>query len=273
MSKDALKKQIRFNMELKETEELLEIWHRHDISEWTPEAFEIVKEILLLRLGEIPNNQQSPTKQTNTTIPFSHFLSIWLKPRETIRTIVETNPTRHVFLLAMLAGIGQALDRASSRNMGDSISLITILLSCIILGPIGGIISLYIGGALYRWSGSWLGGKANEEEVRAAIAWSYVPTIFILPLWIPKLLIFGDEMFTSLTPRMNANPFLAVILLGFAAIEFIVGIWALVVFLKCLGEVHKFSAWKALGSVILGTLVILVPILCIVGVIFGLSAL
>ena len=59
----------------------------------------------------------------------------------------------------------------------------------------------------------------------------------------------------------------------FAAIEIIVGIWALVVLMKSLGEVHKFSAWKALGSVILGTLVILVPIFCIVGVFAGLSAL
>jgi hypothetical protein len=203
----------------------------------------------------------------------SPFLSIWIKPRETIRKIVDTAPTKYVTVLAMLAGIGQALDRVSSRNRGDSLPLIAILGICFIFGPIGGIISMYIGGALYRWSGSWLGGQASSEEVRAAIAWSSVPTIFILPLWIPKLLLFDEEMFTKATPKLDANPFLAIIFLGFVAIEVIVGIWAFVVLMKSLGEVQKFSAWKALGSVILGTLVILVPILYIVGVIAGLSAL
>jgi hypothetical protein len=203
----------------------------------------------------------------------SPFLSIWVKPRETIRRIVDTDPTQHVVLLAMLAGIGQALDRASSRNTGDSLPLVAILAVCIIAGPIGGIISLYLSGALFRWTGSWLGGQASSEEVRAAIAWSSVPTIFILPLWIPELLIFGEELFTSSTPRMEANPLLAIILLGFLLIEIVVGVWAFVVLLQSLGEVHRFSAWKAFGAVILGILVVLVPILCIVGVFAGLAAL
>ena len=212
--------------------------------------------------------QPRPSEQ-----PLSPFLSIWIKPRETIRKIVDTDPTKYVTVLAMLAGIGQALDRASSRNMGDSLPLIALLGLCLIFGPSGGSISLYIGGALYRWSGSWLGGQASSEEVRAAIAWSSVPIIFTLPLWIPELLLFGEEMFTKATPKLNANPLLGIVLLGFVAVEVIVGIWAFVVFMKGLGEVQKFSAWKALGSVILGTLVIFVPILCIVGVIVGLSAL
>jgi hypothetical protein len=203
----------------------------------------------------------------------SPFFSIWVKPRETIRKIVETDLTKYVIPLAILAGIGQALDRASARSVGDSLPLIAILAICLIFGPVGGIISLYIGGALFRWTGSWLGGQASPEEVRAAIAWSSVPTIFILPLWIPELLIFGEELFTSSTPRIESNPILAILLLGFAAIEIVIGIWAFVVLLKSLGEVHRFSAWRAFGAVILGTLVILIPILCIVGVFAGLASL
>lgn len=199
--------------------------------------------------------------------PLSPFLSIWVQPRATIRKIVETDPTRHVLLLAMLAGIGQALDRAVSRSTGDSLPLLVILAICILLGPVGGIISLYLSGAIFRWTSSWLGGQASPDEVRAAIAWSSVPTIFILPLWIPQLLIFGEELFTTTTPRLDANPILAILLLGFALVEIGVGIWALVILLNSLGEVNRFSAWKALGAVILGILVLLVPILCLVGVV------
>ena len=49
-----LKEQIYQNMNLKETEELLEIWQGNDRVEWSDTAFDAVKDILMERLGEIP---------------------------------------------------------------------------------------------------------------------------------------------------------------------------------------------------------------------------
>jgi len=46
--------QIRFRMEEKDTEELLEIWKKNDREEWTEEAFETIREILLARTGSLP---------------------------------------------------------------------------------------------------------------------------------------------------------------------------------------------------------------------------
>lgn len=201
------------------------------------------------------------------------FLSIWIQPRRTIRRIVDSNPGKYVVVLAMLAGIEQVLGRAAWRSLGDYLSLAAILGISFIFGPIFGVISLYIGGVLYRWSGSWIGGRASSEEVRAAMAWSSIPTICTLPLWILELLIFGEELFTSSTPRIDANPFLFIILLPLAVIELILSVWAFVLLLQSLGEVHQFSAWKALASLILGTLVIVVPLLCLAGVIIGISSL
>lgn len=270
MKKDSLSKQIRSNMELKETDELLQIWKSNDLTEWSPQALEIVKEILTSRLGELPEQQPPVTEklQADETLPYEFFFSIWVKPRQTIRQIIEKNPTKYVILLAALSGIGQALDRASSRNMGDSSDLGLIIPMSLIFGPIGGIVSLYIGGALYRWSGSWLGGKGTEEEVRAAIAWASVPTSLILLLWIPELLIFGSDLFKSSMPLIETNPMLGIALFGFSSIEFVVGIWTFIILLNTIGEVHKFSAWKALGSIFLGTLVILLPVLLIAGILF-----
>ena len=134
---------------------------------------------------------------------------------------------------------------------------------CILIGSIGGIVSIYFLGALYRWSGSWFGGQATSEEVRAAIAWASVPTLLIFPIWVFELLIFGEEMFTSLTPRIDANPMLAFVMLIFLAIEIALGVWAFVVLVKSLGEVHRFSAWKALAGIITGSLAIALPLFCI----------
>ena len=80
---------------------------------------------------------------------FNPWLSIWMRPRATMRHILDTDPGGYVLALAA-AGRGSAaqLDRATQRNAGDVLSLPTILVLAVILGPIGGILVLYLGGAL-----------------------------------------------------------------------------------------------------------------------------
>ena len=46
--------QIYENMNLKDTDELLDIWQANDHSEWSDAAFDVAKEILVKRLGELP---------------------------------------------------------------------------------------------------------------------------------------------------------------------------------------------------------------------------
>lgn len=105
---------------------------------------------------------------------------------------------------------------------------------------------------------AWRTGES--EQVRAAIAWSSVPLIWALLLWIPELVLFGQDLFTSSTPRLDANPLLAVALIGFGLVELTIGIWAIVVFLKCLGQVQGFSAWRALGNALLAFLIFSRPL-------------
>lgn len=106
------------------------------------------------------------------------WLTMWTRPRATMRAIIDTDPHRRVLLLAAAAGIGNAMNMASARSLGDEISVPVIIFSCLVAGPIGGILGLYLWGVLLRWTGSWLGGSGAPEEVRAGIAWSYVPIIW-----------------------------------------------------------------------------------------------
>jgi hypothetical protein len=197
------------------------------------------------------------------------WITIWNKPRATIQQIVDTNPKHLVLVLAAISGFSETLDRACTRSTGDHLAWPIIILIAAIIGPIGGIITLYIGGALIRWTGSWIGGNASSQNVRAALAWSSVPIIWDLLLWIPELILFGQELFTSETPIIDASLSLTLIFLGFGTIEITIGTWTIVVFLKCLGQAQGFSAWKALGNVILTLLVIIVPIVIIIFTISG----
>src|SRR5258708_34749823 len=48
------KKSLRQKMQEKDTEELLEIWKKNDRTEWTDIAFEVIRETLIERTGEVP---------------------------------------------------------------------------------------------------------------------------------------------------------------------------------------------------------------------------
>lgn len=179
------------------------------------------------------------------------WLTIWVKPRATMRWILEKDSRRLALWLAIAGNFANQLGRATMKNLGDTHSLPMVIFLCAVAGIIGGVITLYVGGALLTWTGRWMKSQGVYAEVRAAIAWAHVPVIWGLLLWGAGLALFGRELFTQSTPRIEANPPLVVALWGFGLIEFALAIWALIIFLHCLGEAQRFSAWKALGSTML----------------------
>ena len=201
-----------------------------------------------------------------TTPIMNPWFSMWVHPRRTIRQIVATNPDRLVLTLAAISGIVQGLTNASNKSQGEHASLAMLLLVNLILGPVMGIIGLWVGAALLRWTGGWIGGQADSRRIRTAVAWSNVPMIWSLLLWVPALLLFGAELFTKATPIIDASLMLSSLFLGFSIGTTVIGIWSFVVFLHALGEVQGFSAWKALLNGLLAMLVVLIPILTIVGI-------
>lgn len=191
------------------------------------------------------------------------WISIWTRPRATVREVIHTSPFYVVLILAGLAGIGSILDNASLRNMGDAFPVPTIVLVAVLLGPAFGILGLYVGAAVIGWTGRWLGGGGRPRELRTAMAWAGMPMVVGLLVWLFDLSIFGSEMFTTYTPRLMGSPFLALLMIVSGLVSMALGIWTLVLQTKAIGEVHGFSAWKGLGSMALGLLLIMVPFIAL----------
>jgi hypothetical protein len=181
------------------------------------------------------------------------WLSIWTQPRDTIQHIVDENPERLVWTLAALGGFAQALVRSSSNQTGDEVAWFILILISAVAGSIIGIVFLYITAIMVRWTGRWLGGQGSIKNIRAAIAWANVPSVWTLVLWIPGLLLFRQELFTTETPRIDASASLALAFLAFSMILMTAGVWSIFILLKCVGQVQGFSAWKALGNLVLAT--------------------
>jgi hypothetical protein len=140
--------------------------------------------------------------------------------------------------------------------------MLEILGLAIILGPIAGAIGLYLSGALFRSTGSWLGGTASDKEVRAVFAWSSVVDIAGLLIFALIMIIFGREWFQSSAPWADSSVGILIVIL-LIPIGLTLLIWRSVIFLSGLAEVHNFSIWKSLGATVLGFVVVIIPILCI----------
>jgi hypothetical protein len=153
-----------------------------------------------------------------------------------MRQILDSDPERLVVFLATMAGISRALDRASLKSLGDRLPLWGVFAAAIIGGALSGVLLLYLYGFLVRWTGRWFGGSGSASGIRAAIAWPNVITAWALLLWIPQLALFGNELFTTETPLLDANPPMALLLLGFSLLELVGAVWFVVAFLKCVGE-------------------------------------
>ena len=195
--------------------------------------------------------EEMPQKSAFPDWPWATIL---FQPRKTIRAIVDSDPRRHVIPLMIAAGIAQGLANAGEERLGASLGLAAVLLLAVILGALGGLAAWAIGGAIYTWTGNLLGGEAERDDVRAAMAWSAVPLILSLILLLPMLALYGNELFTAQTPRIDANP-LPFVLYGL--VETGLALWWYFLFWKCYAEVCDLSLGRAFVAAILPSLVLM----------------
>jgi hypothetical protein len=191
----------------------------------------------------------------------SPWQTIWTRPRDTMRSILDSDPEYLVFLLAILLGIADAIARASTKSLGDMFTVPAVIALSVIMGPIGGLMLLYGAGAFIKWTGKFLGGQGSYVQIRAAFAWSSVPLIWGLLLWIPGIAMFGDEVFTRETPRIDSNFGLLAAYTGWNMLHVVAFVWSFVIFLKCLAEAQQYSMWRALLNVLLSPLPFIVFVL------------
>jgi hypothetical protein len=111
----------------------------------------------------------------------NNLIGIWLRPRSTIRGIIDSNPTEWVIPLAALNGAvwyfaGRAAIVVIPEEQATTILVRAAVLAAV-WGSLGGIFWLFVVGATMAWAGRRLGGVGGPTEVRAAYAWGRIPAI------------------------------------------------------------------------------------------------
>jgi hypothetical protein len=189
------------------------------------------------------------------------FFTIWTEPRATIRGIINSDPTRYVILLAAIGPAMNALAGQWSKAIANNANLSVLwplwVAASVAIQAALGVLFLYIFGAVFKCSGALLGGVASRLEVRAALAWSQVPGIAAVIILL--IAVLSGIPIPQRTP--GTMPHIDPAFYKILVVEAVLGIWGFVISLKCMGEVHRFSAWRALGTV-------LIPPLIVVAVLF-----
>ena len=201
------------------------------------------------------------------------FFTIWTEPRATIRRIVDTDPKRNVIALAATGPAISALVGQWSKALNNSsnLSVLWPLWVAVVVAfeAAVGVLFLYIFAAIFKWSGSLLGGVASRVEMRTALAWSQVPAIAAeLVLLIAILMGIPIPVPTAPGTFPHIDPAFYKVMV----VEGVLAVWGFFISLKCIGEVHRFSAWRAFVAVLIPpviVLVVLVLVMLVLGRLFG----
>jgi signal peptidase I len=178
------------------------------------------------------------------TIP-SPWITVWFSPRQTIERLVATRPTYFVWPLAILGMIANIYNQISVIYSGSFLFDWQLAISLLLFGTVAGIAWLYLYGFTLSWIGRRLGGQARALQLRAAFAWSALPTI------VGFALILIIEVATGRGSTLDSVPLLV------AASSF----WSFVIFLLMVGRVERFGFLRTvlayLFNLVLGLVVAL----------------
>lgn len=175
------------------------------------------------------------------------WTAIWSTPRKAIRSAINYPNTKLVMILVIVAGIINILDRAVGENLGDTMPFILILLLALVGGAIGGLIGWWILAGLMTFIGKLFGGLGTYKEMKIAVGISYIPMALSGIVYIFDVLFLGSSLFMD----VEISVFQVIWLLFSSSIGLVLSFWSLFILIKGIAEVHRFSSWKGLLTLLI----------------------
>lgn len=183
------------------------------------------------------------------------WLSIWTKPKQTVRAVINYNVRYRFFILSVLYGLPTVLQTAQNLSLGSVLSLPAILIGSIIASPILGAIGLLLCSLFLTWTGRWIGGRGSFLEMRCAVSWTNATNIVTVLVWVALIGQFKEIIFYEGFVKMPMTMTESAWLTAYFFIQLIVSIWSFILLLFAVSEVHRFSVWKALLNIVIAFLV------------------
>jgi signal peptidase I len=167
----------------------------------------------------------------------SPWLSVWLRPRDTIERIVASNPWHHVLLLAALGGVSTIVSWLIAVGLANQLfdqRIAIVALAGLVLGVVG----LFVYGLSFDLWGRILGGGAAAVNLRAALAWGVTPSIISLAICVAALIGLKLSGSPDLSPSASRTPIVALQVTAIA-----LGLWSVIATMLMVGRLQRFGFW------------------------------
>lgn len=188
------------------------------------------------------------------------FLSIWTQPKETVRQFIEHNKLGYSMLLVSIAGIGGVITTLQDSGWFQDLSLPLWIIGILLAGVFSGFLNMGLNSLLYTGIGKLYGGTGKVRDMAIAIGPTMLPQIFVLPVLVVYVLLYGERFFAAPAEfSFTSIPLGAYLLL--TLLIAVAAVWSLVIASKAIGVVHGFSSMR--GFAVIMTLVGIIFVLAI----------
>lgn len=181
----------------------------------------------------------------------SPWISMWTKPRATIRSIVEKNARFRFLILSFFYGLPVVLQAAQNASLSLSLPFTAIVLYALFLATFIGMTLLSIYSLLLTWTSRWLGGEASFLQVRCAVSWSNLPSIAAVCLWMGLAFYFKESVFNEQFANLPFSHLEGITVMLVFLSQFILTVWTWFLMVVSLSEVEGFSIGRSIISNIL----------------------
>ncbi|MDE2306412.1 MAG: YIP1 family protein [Gammaproteobacteria bacterium] len=195
---------------------------------------------------------------------------VWLRPRRVLRELADAPISRVDYLLGAVQGIVSWLSLSRAQSAGVDSGLGAILGRAVLAGPAAGIIGLYLMTMVYLRLGRRAGGSATRPQVMHALAYSGVPMIASLAIWLVAAALAGRACFID-APHPALEPFLILVLRFQFVAHALLVCWSLLLQVLAYSEVERLPTRRAFGVWLLGQGLVMVAILVLWMVVAGLG--
>ena len=196
------------------------------------------------------------------------LIDIWLRPRRVFRELAEVPIGPTDYLLAAAQGMVSWLALCRAQSLGLHSGVTEILARSLYLGPIAGILGIFVMTALYGQIGRRAGGRATRTQVFHVLAYGGVPLLASLGIWVISALLVGAPVFVDKAPaNLELVPGLLLNVQTIAHLA-LIG-WSLLIQVMGFSEVQGLAMKRSFGVWAIGQLLILVAIVVLAMALYG----
>lgn len=187
------------------------------------------------------------------------FLTVWMHPKQTARDMIDNKPLGFIFLLIAIGSFAAFGGGYVNSELDESMSVSILVLLSLFLGPLVGILMMFIYSGILLLFGRMLQGTGSFWDVFKAGSLTYIPSIVTGLLYYIWMIFSPDSYFSV----YETSAFSVIVPL----LSFVFSVWGVVINIAALAEAHRFSNWRAFFTLLIPFIILMIVIFAIIAII------